>query len=68
MYSKISTSSNNLAKSAEFFSSNLLKGEIISNIETIDNEHILILIDKGDDFRGVVYNFKNNKIIRFIDK
>ena len=68
MYSKISISSNNLVKSIDFFSSNLLKDEKIKNIETIDKEHLLILITKGEDVRGAIYNFKKNQIIRFIDR
>tara|TARA_B110000438_G_C15415217_1_gene479376 strand:+ start:132 stop:419 length:288 start_codon:yes stop_codon:yes gene_type:complete len=68
MYLKISKSNQKPIKSSEFFSSKLLKDEKINNIETIDKEHILILIDSGDDFRGVIYNFKKNEIIRFIDR
>lgn len=68
MYLKISTSGNNLLQSSNFFSANLLKNEKIKNIEVIDKEHLLILIDKGIDLKGAIYNIKKNQIIRVIDK
>ena len=68
MYLKISTSSSNSSESLDFFSSNLLENEKIINIEVIDKQHILILIDKGNDVKAAIYNINKNEIIRFIDK
>ena len=68
MYLKISLSPDNFEKSSNFFSSELVKNEKIKNIEVIDKENVLILIDKGNEVRGAIYNIKKNQIIRIIDR
>jgi len=68
MYLKISESTDILIKNPDFFSSNLSKGEKIMNIEVIDKDHILILINKGNDVKAAIYDIKKNKIIRIIDR
>ena len=68
MYLKISTSSVNFTKSIEFFSTNLKNDEKIQNIEVIDAENLLILINKGIEIKAVIYNIKENQIIRHIDR
>ena len=68
MYLKTSKSSIDLAESLGFFSANLSKGEKIKSFEVIDNENILILIDKGGDIKAAIYNVKKNAIIRILDR
>ena len=68
MYLKISTTSNSFKKLPEHYSVKLLKNEKIKNIEVIDSKSILILIDRGEDVRGLVYDIEKNNIIRLIDK
>ena len=41
--------------------------ENIVDLEAIDGKNILIII-KGERLRGVIYNIKNNKIIRNIKR
>ena len=68
MYLKISASRDVISSTIDNFYYNLSKNEKIKNIEVIDEDNLLILIDKGDDLRGAIYNINKNKIIRFIDR
>ena len=68
MYLKISTNGQNISDSSIIFSSNLTKDEHIMNIEVIDKKRLLILIEKNNQIRGVIYDSDKNKIIRIIER
>ena len=68
MYLKISTNGQNISDSSIIFSSNLAKDELIKNIEVIDKKRLLILIEKNNQIRGVIYDSDQNQIIRIIER
>ena len=68
MYLKISTNGQNIYDSSIIFSSNLAKDEYIKNIEVIDKKRLLILIEKNNQIRGVIYDSDQNQIIRIIER
>ena len=68
MYLKISTNGQNISDSSIIFSSNLAKDELIKNIEVIDKKRLLILIEKNNQIRGVIYDSEKNQIIRIIER
>ena len=68
MYLKISTNAQNISDSSIIFSSNLAKDEIIKNIEVIDKKRLLILIEKNNQIKGVIYDSDQNQIIRIIER
>ena len=68
MYLKISTNGQNISDSSIIFSSNLAKDEHIKNIEVIDKKRLLILIEKNNQIRGVIYDSDQNQIIRIIER
>ena len=68
MYLKISTNGQNIYDTSVIFSSNLAKDEYIKNIEVIDKKRLLILIEKNNQIRGVIYDSDKNKIIRIIER
>ena len=68
MYLKISTNGQNISDSSIIFSSNLAKDEHIKNIEVIDKKRLLILIEKNNQIRGVIYDSDKNQIIRIIER
>ena len=68
MYLKISTNGQNLSDSSIIFSSNLAKDELIKNIEVIDKKRLLILIEKNNEIKGVIYDSDQNQIIRIIER
>ena len=68
MYLKISTNGQNISDSSIIFSSNLAKDEFIKNIEVIDKKRLLILIEKNNQIRGVIYDSDQNQIIRIIER
>ena len=68
MYSKISTNAQNISDSSIIFSSNLGKDEYIKNIKVIDRKRLLILIEKNNQIRGVIYDSDQNQIIRIIER
>ena len=68
MYLKISTNGQNISDSSIIFSSNLAKDELIKNIEVIDKKRLLILIEKNNEIRGVIYDSDQNQIIRIIER
>ena len=68
MYLKISTNGQNISDSSIIFSSNLTKDEHIMNIEVIDKKRLLILIEKNNQIRGVIYDSEKNQIIRIIER
>ncbi|MDC0037913.1 hypothetical protein OAJ30_04490 [Alphaproteobacteria bacterium] len=68
MYLRISTNGQNISDSSIIFSSNLGKDELIKNIEVIDKKRLLILIEKNNQIRGVIYDSDQNQIIRIIER
>jgi len=68
MYLKISTNGQNISDSSIIFSSNLAKDELIKNIEVIDKKRLLIIIEKNNQIRGVIYDSDQNQIIRIIER
>ena len=68
MYLKISTNGQNISDSSIIFSSNLAKDELIKNIEVIDKKRLLILIEKNNQIRGLIYDSDQNQIIRIIER
>tara|TARA_B100001750_G_C14907713_1_gene303014 strand:- start:105 stop:392 length:288 start_codon:yes stop_codon:yes gene_type:complete len=68
MYLKISTNGQNISDSSIIFSSNLTNDEHIKNIEVIDKKRLLILIEKNNQIRGVIYDSEKNQIIRIIER
>ncbi len=68
MYLKISTNGQNISDSSIIFSSNLAKDELIKNIEVIDKKRLLILIEKNNEIKGVIYDSDQNQIIRIIER
>ena len=64
LYLKQGTSNN---YKSEEISLSLGDHENIVDLEPIDGKNILITI-KGERLRGVIYNIKNNKIIRNIKR
>ena len=68
MYLKISTNGQKISDSSIIFSSNLAKDELIKNIEVIDKKRLLILIEKNNQIRGVIYDSDQNQIIRIIER
>ena len=68
MYLKISTNGQNISDSSIIFSSNLAKDEYIKSIEVIDKKRLLILIEKNNQIRGVIYDNDKNQIIRIIER
>ena len=68
MYLKISTNVQNISDSSIIFPSNLAKDEHIKNIEVIDKKRLLILIEKNNQIRGVIYDSDQNQIIRIIER
>ena len=68
MYQKISTNDNNLSNSSLTFSANLEDNEQIKNIEVLDKNKILILVEKNNLIKGIIYDTDKNQIIRFIER
>ena len=68
MYLKISTNGQKISDSSIIFSSNLAKDELIKNIEVIDKKRLLILIEKNNEIKGVIYDSDQNQIIRIIER
>jgi hypothetical protein len=68
MYSKISTNSNNATLDPEKITLNLNDKEEIINIEVIDENRLLITINNSDDIKGAIYNIRQNKILKIIER
>ena len=47
---------------------NLVDGEEIFNLEVIDENRLLIIIESSGNFKGVVYNINQNRILNIIEK
>ena len=68
MYLKISISTNKPHISESIFSAQLENNQKIKNIEVIDKNNLFLLIEHNYDLFGLIYDIKNNKIIRKIDR
>ena len=68
MYSKISTNSKDVTLDPEKITLNLNDKEEIIDIEVIDENRLLITINSSDNIKGVIYNIKQNKILKIIQK
>ena len=68
MYSKISTDSKDVTLDPEKITLNLNDKEEIIDIEVIDENRLLITINNSDSLKGVIYNIKQNKILKIIEK
>ena len=68
MYSKILTDSEDITLDPKKITLNLNDKEEIVNIEIIDKNRLLITINSSDNLKGVIYNIKQNKILKIIEK
>ena len=68
MYSKILTDSEDVTLDPKKISLNLNDIEEIIDIEIIDENRLLITINNSDSLKGVIYNIKQNKILKIIEK
>ena len=68
MYSKISTNSKDVTLDSEKITLNLNDKEEITDIEIIDENRLLILINSSDSLKGVIYDIKQSKILKIIEK
>ena len=68
MYSKISTDSKDITLDPKKITLNLNDKEEIIDIEIIDENRLLITINSSDNLKGVIYNIKQNKILKIIEK
>ena len=68
MYSKILTDSKDITLDPKKITLNLNDKEEIVNIEIIDENRLLITINSSNNLKGVIYNIKQNKILKIIDK
>ena len=68
MYSKISTNSKDMNLDIKNISLNLTNKEEIIDIEVIDKNRLLITINSSDNLKGVIYNIKQNKIVKIIEE
>ena len=68
MYSKILTDSKDITLDPKKITLNLNDKEEIIDIEIIDENRLLITINSSDSLKGVIYNIKQNKILKIIEK
>ena len=68
MYSKILTDSEDISLDPKNITLNLNDKEEIVAIEIIDKNRLLITINSSDNLKGVIYNIKQNKILKIIEK
>jgi len=68
MYSKILTDSEDITLDPKKITLNLNDKEEIIDIEIIDKNRLLITINSSDNLKGVIYNIKQNKILKIIEK
>ena len=68
MYSKILTDSEDITLDPKKITLNLNDKEEIIDIEIIDENRLLITINNSDSLKGVIYNIKQNKILKIIEK
>ena len=68
MYSKTSTNSEDMTLDQKIISLNLTNEEDVVDIKVIDENRLLITINSSDNLKGVIYNIKQNKIVKIIEK
>ena len=68
MYSKTLTDSEDITLDSKKITLNLNDKEEIIDIEIIDKNRLLITISSSDNLKGVIYNIKQNKILKIIEK
>ena len=68
MYSKILTDSKDITLDPKKITLNLSDKEEIIDIEIIDENRLLITINSSDSLKGVIYNIKQNKILKIVEK
>ena len=68
MYSKILTDSKDITLDPKKITLNLNDKEEIIDIEIIDENRLLILINSSNNLKGVIYNIRQNKILKIIEK
>ena len=68
MYSKILTDSKDITLDPKKITLNLNDKEEIIDIEIIDENRLLITINSSDNLKGIIYNIKQNKILKIIEK
>ena len=68
MYSKILTDSKDITLDPKKITLNLNDKEEIIDIEIIDENRLLITINDSDNLKGVIYNIKQNEILKIIEK
>ena len=68
MFSKNLTDSKDITLDPKKITLNLNDKEEIIDIEIIDENRLLITINSSDNLKGVIYNIKQNKILKIIDK
>ena len=68
MYSKILIDSEDITLDPKEITLNLNANEEIIDIEIIDENRLLITINSSDNLKGVIYNIKQNKILKIIEK
>ena len=68
MFSKILTNSKDITLDQKITSLNLNDKEEIIDIEVIDENRLLIIVYGSDSIKGMIYNIKQNKILKIIQK
>ena len=68
MYSTILTDSKDITLDPKKITLNLNDKEEIIDIEIIDENRLLITINNSDSLKGVIYNIKQNQILKIIEK
>ena len=68
MYSNILTDSEDITLDSKKITLNLNDKEEIIDIEIIDENRLLIIINSSNNLKGVIYNIKQNKILKIIEK
>ena len=68
MYSKILTDSKDITLDPKKITLNLNDKEEITDIEIIDENRLLILVNSSDSLKGVIYDIKQSKILKIIEK
>ena len=68
MYSKILTDSKDITLDPKKITLNLNDKEEIIDIEIIDENRLLITINSSDSLKGVIYDIKQSKILKIIEK
>ena len=68
IFSKTSTNSKDMTLDQKIISLDLTNEENIVDIKIIDENRLLITINSSDNLKGVIYNIKQNKIVKIIEE